>query len=88
MTWTDFWTGIGNFFTATFKLMKPIGNSLNYPLCFSFLDLKEIEELGSLLWPIFGSNYGWLSLCSFDYCDHLKGWDNNDVIKLQAAFAC
>jgi len=32
MTWTDFWTGIGNFFTTTFKLMEPIGNSLNYPL--------------------------------------------------------
>ncbi|MFN7015184.1 MAG: hypothetical protein ACK4ON_13035 [Bacteroidia bacterium] len=32
MTWTDLWTGIGDFFTSTFQLMKPIGNSLNYPL--------------------------------------------------------
>ena len=58
-------------------------HALNYPLCFSFLDLKEIEKLGSIMWPIFGTNYGWLSLCSFDFCDHLKGWNinNNDNSK-------
>ena len=32
MTYTEFWTGIGDFFTATFQYMKPIGNSYNYPV--------------------------------------------------------
>jgi hypothetical protein len=31
MTYTEFWTGIGDFFTATFQFMKPIGNAYNYP---------------------------------------------------------
>lgn len=32
MTWTELWTAIGDFFTWGFSFMKPIGNSLNYPL--------------------------------------------------------
>jgi DUF1365 family protein len=55
-------------------------HALNYPLCFSYIDLEEINQLGSIMWPIFGSNYGWFSLCSFDHHHHLKEWDNNNNI--------
>lgn len=30
MTWTDLWTGIGDFFTWMFQIMKPIGNKYNF----------------------------------------------------------
>ena len=45
-----------------------------YPLFFSFIDLKEIDQIGWSLWPIFKVNGGWMSFCSLDYTDHLRDW--------------
>jgi DUF1365 family protein len=47
---------------------------LDYPLFFSYMDLVEMRDVGWSLWPIFRINAGSFSLCSLEYGQHLKGW--------------
>ena len=69
-------TGCGLYLGHTKHSRLKGGNThhFQYPLFFSFIDLKEIDQVGWSLWPIFKVNGGWMSFCSLDYTDHLRDW--------------
>ena len=58
-------------------------HTFEYPIFFSYIDLKEISDSGYLLWPIFTSNdkvneRKIFSFCSFDESEHLKDFRLQD----------
>jgi hypothetical protein len=46
-------------------------HSFDYPIFFSYIDLKEIERIKGYLWPIFELNSS-ISFCSLENKEHLK----------------
>jgi DUF1365 family protein len=58
-------------------------HQFTYPLFFSFIDLKQISQIGWSLWPIFKLNGGSNSFCSLDEKDHLKDFvkeEDDDIL--------
>lgn len=49
-------------------------HTFNYPICFSNLDIDEIQSIGWTLWPFFSLNGKMWSFSSFENKHHLTDW--------------
>lgn len=55
-------------------------HSFQYPICFSFLDIDELNHLGWAYWPIFKLNSPWLTFSSLENKHHLTQLQSDNQV--------